>query len=235
MSIYSKDYNNQIMSTNDDPLTPGALKDILYKIISDSISQGGIWGFFNDKKVSEHNIAENIHYKAYVTLYNNWKNNEGPNENKQNVFDKAKQIVDLVTSGVKVDDDARKMSQVVEKNPDLAHVFASAEHDAKYISQLVNSNEQLEEQLKKLRDSKNKNKRTKTNLLAALQTQIIQQENDYNLKVLEIKKQTDKTMNEKTNEITNAQVALNEKIEELKTVTNSLDDKDEIIKDLKTI
>ena len=240
MSIYSKDYNNQIMTEINVPTTPDALKGNIYNIIENSTSQkdngGPFWGFFNDKKVSQSHITDNNHYKSYVTLYTNWENSEGTSkdENKQKVIEKEQQIVKLIENAVKVDDDAHKMSRVVKDNPGLEHVFASAEHDAKYISQLVNSKEKLEEQLKKLRDRKNKNKRTKTNLLDALKGQIEKQTLDHQEALKEIKQQTNKTMNEKTNEITTAQLALNDKIEEINTAINSLDDKDEIIKDLQS-
>ena len=245
MSIYSKDYNNQIMNEIKEPLAPDALKRNLYNIIENSTSQkdkgGRIVGFLTGvKKVSEDDIAKNKHYKEYVDIYDKWNSNEGTSKdkNKQNVFDKEKQIVDLIESVVKADDDARNMTQVVKDNAyikaDVKSDIDTIFDDVETISRLMKSNNDLTIQQKELDDRNKENTKKKNKIIKIIKRQIKQQKLDHISKVLEIKQQTDKTIGNRTVEIAEQQVVLNEKINELQKAETSLIGKDEIIKDLKS-
>lgn len=239
MSIYSKDYNNQIMTETNEPLTPDALKQKLYEIIANSTSQkdkgGGFMGLWTGK-ISERDIEDNKYYKNYVIKYNEWIKNEGTSkdENKQIVVGIAKQIVDLVESGVKVVDDAHKMNKVVEGNTHVKSDIDTIFDDVQTIEKLLKSNIDLTKQQKQL-DASNKEITNKKNkIIKRIRQQIGQQKNDYKFMVFKIKEQTDKTIKDKTKEITEAQEKLDIKIKELETAETSLTDKDEIIKDLQS-
>jgi hypothetical protein len=242
MSIYSKDYNNQIMTETNEPLTPDALKQRLYEIIANSTSQKdkgvGIWGFWNgDKKISEDDISDTFYYQDYDKIYKKWISNEGTSndKNKQFVVGIAKQIVDLFTSAVKSENAALRLTQVVKDNASVkVDIIDTIKDELETVEELMKSNIELTIQQKQLDDRNKIIMNEKEKIITEINQQIEQQKIDHRDTLKEIKQQSDKTIEDKTNEITKAQEKLDIKIKELETVTKSLTDKDDIIKDLKS-